>query len=182
MDILELVRKVKALADRGEAGEREVARRKLEELTVKYNLDPRFFEEEVIAYHDIRWHQPWEEYLIRQIAYMVTNKGESWIPLSNSGRRLKVVRLKCTEAHFAQIEYLYDFYHELYLKEYEFFNIAFVQKHQLFGQKQSDSEGTRHELTLEELSRLTQMMDSMVTASPLRALGDGGDNQGSKST
>lgn len=47
----ELLKKLKALAERGEAGERETARRKLEELMEKYGADEADLADEALSDH-----------------------------------------------------------------------------------------------------------------------------------
>lgn len=160
---------IKALADRGDAGERQLAQQKLEELLKKYKLSEDDISDDTQEYFDIRYYQPWEQLLLWQIGYMVLNSTESYgRKAAGRNRMLKVVVFKCTRAQFLEIEYLFSFYRELFQRELNMLLSAFIQKHALFGDPDVASNGKK--FTDEELSKMFAMMGTLEDSTPRTAI------------
>ena len=68
--LLEKLMKVKALADRGEGGERESAERTLAALMERYGITEADLEDNQVSTHWIRYKTVWEKKLLHQLAYM----------------------------------------------------------------------------------------------------------------
>lgn len=170
MDIKSLAVKLKALADRGDPGERELAQKKLDELMKKYQLTDEDVSDEIEDYFDIRFYHPWEQLLLWQIGYKVLNSTESYGRRGHGrNRQLKVVVFKCTKAQFLEIEYLFSFYRELFQRELDILLSAFIQKHRLFGIPDDDSEGKK--MSDDDLKKMFAMMQNLDDVSPLKAIG-----------
>lgn len=170
MDIKSLAVKLKALADRGDPGERELAQQKLDELMRKYKLTDGDVSDEVEDYFNIRFYQPWEQLLLWQIGYKVLNSTESYGRRGQgTNRQLKVVVFKCTKAQFLEIEYLFSFYRELFQRELDILLSAFIQKHALFGTRKSGEKGK--EMSDDDILKMFAMMKNLDDASPLKAIG-----------
>ena len=89
-----------------------------------------------------------------------------------SNRRCrKAVDISCTEAQRIEIEFLFTFYINLYKKEKEFFQLAFIQKHRLFPETPTDDgadDGSR--FSNEELNKIFTMVDGLSDAQPNKLL------------
>ena len=76
--LLEKLGKVKALADRGEGGEKESAERTLAVLMKRYGITEEDLEDTKATIHWIRYKTDWERRLLGQLAYMHLGTGHSF--------------------------------------------------------------------------------------------------------
>lgn len=80
--LLEKLGKVKALADRGEGGEKESAERTLAALMKRYGITEEDLEDTKATIHWIRYKTDWERRLLGQLAYMHLGTGHfsgAWV-------------------------------------------------------------------------------------------------------
>lgn len=174
MSKLDLLQRVKALAERGVGGEAENAAEILEKLMKKYGISEEQLDEEHRSRHDFTFHGKEEKKLLMQIVYKVTGEmGRTYgLRYTVSGRPCRTtIGADCTSAEKVEIEYLFDFYKRLWEREREAFLAAFIQKHKLFGSLPDGVEPER--LDDEELEKMFALMRGMSNESPLRAIGDG---------
>lgn len=166
----ELLKKLKALVDRGIDGEKVNAEKKLKELMRKYDISENELIEDKITTVAFKYHGKEQRRLLVQIIYKVTNCTDFYTyHFSNSGRKSKTsLGADVTAAQKIEIEFLFDFYVKQYEKERSDFLEAFIQKHELFGKLEPDVEPA--ELTLEQLVKLKGLMNSMEDVSPIRRL------------
>lgn len=85
----ELLKKIKALADRGVDGERESAQTLLARLMEQYGISETDLEEERRETAWFRYSQETERRLLNQIIYMVTGRSGFGCVGSYSGRKRK---------------------------------------------------------------------------------------------
>lgn len=131
--LLEKLGKVKALADRGEGGEKESAERTLAALMKRYGITEEDLEDTKATIHWIRYKTDWERRLLGQLAYMHLGTGHSFGCVGQyTGRSRKKVGIKCTAAQYIEIEADFAFYNEAMKEEMELFYSAFLQKKQAF--------------------------------------------------
>lgn len=131
--LLEKLGKVKALADRGEGGEKESAERTLAALMKRYGITEEDLEDTKATIHWIRYKTDWERRLLGQLAYMHLGTGHSFGCMGQyTGRSRKKVGIKCTAAQYIEIEADFAFYNEAMKEEMELFYSAFLQKNSLF--------------------------------------------------
>lgn len=104
-----LLKKIKALADRGVGGEAETAAVLLDRLMAKYGITEQDLSDDVMEIREFRWSKPFEDKLIDQIAYMVIGKYESF-RYTHSKAKIRLV--KCTKAQQIEIEAAFEFYRE----------------------------------------------------------------------
>lgn len=128
---MELMKKLQALAERGERGEREAARRQLERLMEKYNVDEAGLSDDTIRFHWYTFKTKEEKKLLFQVFYKVAPKRETFRKTAGKGRNTQS-GIKCTDAEALQIEIEYEFYKELFHEELDLFLSAFIQKHEIF--------------------------------------------------
>jgi len=169
-DINSTLRKVKALADgTSNENERNAALDKFYELMEKHGVSESDLEDEAVTTHDFKWKGERERTLLKQILYKVLNSTDfTSYTYRRGGRKVSnLLGIDCTKAQKLEVDFLFDFYKELYRREEESFYTAFVQKHHLFG---NPSEGEGEELSLEEYLKYRQMMGAMDDSSPHRQL------------
>ncbi|MBQ6757062.1 MAG: hypothetical protein IJP43_09010 [Oscillospiraceae bacterium] len=171
MDKLELLKKVKALAERGERGEAVAAEATLARLMEKYGISEEELGEETRRRYDFTFHGSEQKRLLRQIVYKVTNGGHAYeLRYNYSGRKCKTqLGADCTAAEKVEIEYLFDFYTALYEREREAFLAAFIQKHELYPD--TPPEGVEPQrISDEEYYKMLNLMRGMSDESPRRAI------------
>ena len=108
--ILELVRKVKRLADKGVGGESDAAKIKLQKLYKKYNLsDDDFVElqESYNRYFIIR--HSYDKKLLSNLICMVLET-----PTFNCGESNNTMRVKLTDEQYNNIDHAYEYYQKMF--------------------------------------------------------------------
>lgn len=120
----ELLKKIKALADRGVDGERENAQTLLTRLMEQYGISETEIEEERRETAWFPYSQETERRLLNQIIYMVTGAGGFGCVGEYSGRKRKKMGTECTAAERLEIEANYAFFKEAMKKELEIFYSA----------------------------------------------------------
>jgi hypothetical protein len=169
-----LAKKLQELAKRGSDGEREAAQAALNKVLRKYDITLTDLDDEQENDYRFNYHGDEELKILSQIAYKVIGERGHVHPLvyTASNRRCrKAVDISCTEAQRIEIEFLFTFYTNLYKKEKEFFQLAFIQKHRLFPETPTDDgadDGSR--FSNEELNKIFTMVDGLSDAQPNKLL------------
>lgn len=148
-----LLKKLKALAERGESGERENAAAQLEKLLKKYGISEEELERDAEQLCFFKYSQETERRLLMQIVYSVTGKVGGGTVGTYTGRRRKKVSVKCTAAQKIEIEALYAFYKVAFEKELETFYSAFYMKNNIYPPPELAAGKSFWELTEEERER-----------------------------
>ncbi len=130
--LLEKIRKVQALANRGADGEKQSAAALLDRLMTQYGIDEAEIAEERLEKCFFRYKTPYERKLLVQVIYTVTGKIPFKCVGSYSGRARKQVGIDCTAAERLEIEFSYEFYKAALEEEMERFYSAFVMKNDIF--------------------------------------------------
>lgn len=146
----ELLKKIKALADRGVDGERENAQTLLTRLMEQYGISETEIEEERRETAWFPYSQETERRLLNQIIYMVTGAGGFGCVGEYSGRKRKKKGTECTAAERLEIEANYAFFKEAMKKELEIFYSAFANKNNLFPPADKVKPRSIEELSPEE--------------------------------
>ena len=178
--LIDRLKKVRELALRGTAGERESAQQLFDDMVKKYNLQDYNFDDELVEDFIFTYHGKQQLRLLTQIYYKVTNNPSlSQLTNRKTGRRLRTMASgKCTEAQCIEINFMFDFYLKLLNEEEELFFTAFVQKHQLFGESKDGA--ARDEIDVDAIRRMYKMMAGMKDGTPTRQIGDGTDTTKTK--
>ena len=164
----ELLRKLKALAERGEPGERENARAILAGLMAKYGVDGADLEDAATQEHRFVSHNSREKSLLVQVIYKVTDGARDAYSYRKGEGSRNTICCKCTKAEAVQIAVEFDFYRELWQQELDLFYKAFIYKHEIFSSQPADSQDQK--LSDEEIARIALMMSTMLNRSPRPAL------------
>ena len=146
----ELLKKIKALADRGVDGERESAQTLLARLMEQYGISETDLEEERRETAWFRYSQETERRLLNQIIYMVTGRSGFGCVGSYSGRKRKETGVNCTAAERLEIEANYKFFKVAMEAELEIFYTAFSSKNHLFPSEDKVKPKSIKDLTPEE--------------------------------
>lgn len=177
----ELLKKIKALADRGVDGKRENAQAILYRLMEQYGISEAEIEEDRRETAWFSYSQETERRLLNQIIYMVTGKSAFGCVGAYTNRKRKKMGADCTAAERMEIEANYEFFKAAMEKELEIFYAAFANKNRLFPSpdKLEDVEDGEEE-TPEKLARAMKigaMMDGMERHTLRKAITAGGDPQ-----
>lgn len=167
----DLLRKLRALAESGEGGEKINAQRKLEEFMKKYGITEKELEEETLEPCEFSYHGKRERMLLAQIIFKVLNDENRvyGFTYTASGRACKTkLGCKATAAQKIEIEFLFDFYKRLYEREEDFFFSAFIQKHSLFGEWKGEE--PLRKMNKSDLLRMVTLMEGMSEETPLKQL------------
>ena len=140
-------------------GEKETAKKKLEQLMEKYNINSACIEKDVKDFHDFKYAGKWEEKLLVQVIAHVMGSAED-IRQRPSGKGSRSVFLvDCTQTEALQIGVEFDFYKVLMAEDMDIFFSAFIHKHKLFGR----SRNRQYESpTDEEMEKLFAFLESYL--------------------
>lgn len=156
---LELMKKLRALAERGEPGERENARRMLDKLLKKHNVAEADLSDDVLEIHWFTAKDANEKKLLNQVAFKVAPTRDLY--QRNYGKGQRTMRgVKCTKAEAMQIEIEFEFYKTLWHEELAFFLRAFIQKHEIFDMSPGHPTDDGR-MSDDELFRMAAMMNGM---------------------
>ena len=122
--------KIKALAERGEGGERESAQILYKKLLKKYDIDEASLQKDKLSKHWFNYESEIEENLLVQIFYMVT--GDPTYFRRHSRTRGDQCGCICTDFEKTEIHFYFEFYKDALHKELEAFLMAFKLKNHLF--------------------------------------------------
>ena len=148
----ELIKKIKALADRGIGGEKQNAQKLLKKLMAKYDIKEEDISEDCIKEFDVKVPKFFKSLeLASQILYSIVgdklHNGEGMFKWKGTSK----VFIRCTTAEFLEFEAKFNFYFYHFKKEIERFYSAFIQANMLFP---SFSESSDKELTEEDFKML----------------------------
>ena len=165
---VELLKKLKALADRGVDGEKVAAEKMLDKLMKKYDVTDEELSADEVSTMVFKYSGAEQKKLLLQIIYKVTNKTDifyDYINRDSGGVSRTRLGADVTKAQKIEIEFLFDFYVRQYEKECEVFLEAFIQKNQLFGNslQADDEQVAKHK----DLAKLYSMMNGIDKVSPL---------------
>lgn len=133
MNKVELLQKIKALAERGVGGEKINAKRMLDELMKKYNISEQDINEDEIRSFDINIVGFKAKSLVCQVLYSIVGNIDDRKNLySYKDNGKKKYYIKCTNAEFVEFQAKYKFYMHHFKKELELFYSAFIQANGIF--------------------------------------------------
>lgn len=172
--LLEKIRKVQALANRGADGEKQSAAALLDKLMKQYGIDEAEIAEERLEKCFFRYKTPYERKLLVQVIYTVTGKIPFKCVGSYSGRARKQVGIDCTAAERLEIEFSYEFYKAVLEEEMERFYSAFLMKNDIFPPDSKKAEEIpAAEISQSEAFKLQALMAGMGDHTRRPVLGSG---------
>lgn len=150
----ELLKKIKALAERGVGGEKDSAQALLDRLMKKYGVTELDLETERVETAWFRYRDEMERRILSQIIFMVTGKYSFGCIGRHTNRPRKERGVDCTAAERLEIEANYEFFKEAMKQEFEVFFTAFCYKNNLYPSKNKVPPKDIDEMTPEEKARI----------------------------
>ena len=169
MDNKPLTRKLNALlqmARRGTENERMVAANKLEHLLKKHGLKIEDIDPDNKEIYWFPYQNKMEIHLLHQVHYYVTNRGTG----ASYFRRGRKIGYKLTLAESLELKRLYEFWRSELKGELERLFSAFIQAHQIFGDKM-DGDEDRQKVDIEELKKILAMSNAIERKVPYQQIG-----------
>lgn len=173
--ILQKIKRVQALAERGVAGERESAAATLDRLMKQYGISEADIAEERREMAWFRYKTLIERKLLAQVIYAVTGRIGSGCVGAYTGRKIKQLGIECTAAERLEIKFDYDFFRAALEEEMERFYSAFVMKNRIYPPdgKECEELPEPEETSMEESLKLSALMMGMDTHTRRAALESG---------
>lgn len=159
--LLEKVKRVQALAERGVDGEKESAAALLDRLMKQYGISEAEIAEDRREIAWFRFKTPLERKLLVQVIYTVTGRIPCECVGRYTGRKRKQVGIECTAAERLEIEISFEFYNAALEQELKRFYSAFLNKNHIFPENAIDELPDAGEIDFEEAKRLAMMMAGM---------------------
>jgi len=157
--ILELAKKLKALAERGEGGEKVNAFDQLQKLIKKYDLNLEDFETAKLSYRVFAFdmHDETHKKFVRQVIISVIGLTDMYY----NGLIHNNWAVEIDDLQYVEISEKIDFYWPIFKREMEIFYTAFVQKNDLTLNVPEGEMPTLSEAELQKLRQAFKMMQGM---------------------
>lgn len=159
---LDLARKLKALADRGDGGEKYNAKKQLDLIMKKYGITMDMIEEETQFLITFKIPKQYQKLFIA-IAISITGQKRYW------GRRTRSFSIlvgKVNKSEEAEIRAKFNFYSRVWNDQQEIFLLAFINKNEIFHSDSKtmksssmDEDQLKKAMKIWEASRLIEKSD-----------------------
>lgn len=149
---IELAKKIKALADKGEPGEKENAEAKLKLIMSKYGIKEEMLSDDVLDMFCLNIEKEFERMILHQLTgqHKVKMYGKFPKKVQKEYYLNGNYAIECTKLQFLEIKAKHDFYTTRYLSDLEIFNMAFLMKNNLLVTPE-DEEMSLNEMSDKEL-------------------------------
>lgn len=161
--IIELAKKLKALAEQGIDGEKQNAITMLQAMMKKHGITMEMINENDAKDHEfITSNDKQVQRFFMQIIANVLGKNKK------AGKYVRHPRGKerwfayCTPSEAIEIQARFDFFWPIWEKEVDIFYAAFIQTNRLYRKPSNDDEKEEKELSQQEKERLFKMMNLMA--------------------
>ncbi len=165
---LDILKKLKALADRGILGEKENAELCLKKLMKKYNINDEQLESTVRKRRYIKYKFDYECRLISQILYSMIPELPSYIP---KDRRRSYIIVDLSESEYIEFSYLYSIYKADFYKELDYFYSSFVGKNSIYPKETPKDLPKEKELTMDEKMKLSSYAEGIDRSKVRKSIG-----------
>lgn len=130
--MIQRIKKLQALAERGVGGEKETAAKMLQRLLEKNGISTlEELEKEEVEYFLFSYNGRHEIKLLKQCIYKVMGYSDKTEYYRTRGTRQKV-GIYCTKAQRIEIELEFEFYRNVFYEELSTFMSAFIQAQKIF--------------------------------------------------
>lgn len=157
--ILELAKKLKALAERGEGGEKINAEEQLKRLVEKYNLELDDIENVRVQYRIFKFEDSNEihkKFVKQIISSVIGDKNFYYAGLIHNNWAVEI-----DDFQYVEISEKIDFYWPMFKADLEIFYTAFIQKNELTLIVDEDKMPKFTEQEIEKLRQAYRMMQTM---------------------
>ena len=159
--IIDKLKKIQALAEKGSDGEKTEAARQLQELCLKYGISLEEIHSEKREEYFLRYKGQWQGRLMAQIAASMDLKVYNAIN-PQTGRHINKKCIVATPLEIAEVKEAIRHYNAQYEDELESLFVAFVHRHSLLA-KPGNPNG--RSISEEELAKLQKMMRGLSSTS-----------------
>jgi hypothetical protein len=156
--IIELAKKLKALSDRGEGGEKFNAEMKLKQLMHKYNLTIDDIEDDTILRREFKYKRGQEQIFIQSIRLVVGRKPRVMSYKKGFGG-YNTFLVDCTQFQFIEVHAIFNFFWPRYQTDLEAFNLAFIYKNRLLPPDAESSDEPATDEEYEKIQKVLKIMD-----------------------
>mgnify|MGYP000293555073 CR=1 FL=1 len=164
--ILELAKKLKALADRGEGGEKDNAAELLDKLCKKHNIDMADLDDKTMKERTflVDYNDTARQFFIQVLCHVIGRERVrdgllGWKRKNEKDKTKKSYFIQTTDLEYLEISAKYDFYYRKYQEDLAIFYSAFIQKNRLGVSSNEKKELTPEER--EELQKIFKMMEGL---------------------
>lgn len=160
-EIIEKIRKVQALADRGVDGEKENAARMVERLMTEHDITEEELRDDIMERRWFRYNSKdkFAPKLMSQVMYATVGSRDKW-----SRGRKAMTGMECTAAEEIEIRARFEFYYKSYQEDLDAFFLAFISKNDIFPTPElveDDEDDEPCERTVEEQARIDKASNMM---------------------
>ena len=161
MSKIELLEKIKKLAEQGYGGEAENAAALLSRLMKKYNITENELNSDKPTDCRFRYSGKWERRLLSQIIYATTGRPTYRVYNPHTTRPINVLVACCTKAQEIEIKASYDFYNYYLKKDMEIFYEAFIASNDIYWKGEDIKEIANREIDLDRQAKVLLMARSI---------------------
>lgn len=155
--IVDKLKGIKALAERGIDGEKTAALNLLDKLMTKYNITDSDLEKEDTNLEFFKFENELHRKLISQIIYMILGDVEMY----RQKYKYKQIAVYCTKAECLEIKICIEFYWRAFNEEMELFYFAFLEKNSLFPTPEKAGNVSEIKLSSNDMLKLNYLMEGM---------------------
>ena len=149
----ELLKKIKALAERGYGGEKENAEKLLKKLMQEHNIKEEDLDEDTLKFFLFKTPKFYNATkLAQQVLYSVVGGTNDEKGFYENG--LKQTLIKCTSAEFLEFEAKFKFYSYHFKNELKTFYRAFIEANNIYPPPDKALKSDNYELTDEDRAAL----------------------------
>lgn len=161
--ILEKLRKIKLLSERGIGGEARNALSKLEAMLKQHGLTMRDLAMDDLKRYDFTYNTMMERKLLVQIAASILKSSTFRVfGVEKRGRVARILVLELTAVQYCDISMAFAYYKKILKIEQERLLSAFIQQHELYPPSAGECQS---KMSAEEVYKLTMMMAGLVEKS-----------------
>lgn len=155
--VLEKLRKIKELAERGVGGEAENARASLQRLLRKFGISIEELSGETVKRYQFSLATTIEKRLFVQVVLNLLQSCDTKIfDVKVNGKITKKLAVNLTPAQYADVCLAFEYYKRAFRKEGERLFVAFIHKHDLFPPRSDEQTATP--MSRSEAAKLAAMM------------------------
>lgn len=159
-NILELAKKLNALAERGEGGEKANAQDRLKFIMEKYGVTFEMLEENKKSRFEFKATKENFKFY-NQVISSVCGNIDTFYYRNEINKVNRTIIAEVTELEYIEIIEKFQFYWKKYQEDPALFYSAFVQKNHLYAKTTDKDEDSEEEVTKEEIMRIMKLRKMM---------------------
>lgn len=154
---IELIKKVKKLAEKGVAGEKTNAERMLKKLMIEHGITEKDLESYEVKNRLMVYKKKHESISVQSVLFVM---GKDVIMYNYPKKRNSFI-FKATDAEYIEIGLVVDFYSKKFDEEYDVFLSAFIQRNKLLPKDGGSADHKPGSEEQKKSGKVLKMMNSM---------------------